>query len=108
MTGNNFHTIRCYNTKRYRMKKHISVIILASLTAGLFALPNLLKKEEFGAAAIDNLDFDLSWEDLVVKEQEPDKNKDRKDHAKPDFLIRKSKDRGGSEKRSTDISGKIR
>ena len=50
------------------MKKLISVIILASLTAGLFALPNLLKKEEFGAAAIDNLDFDLSWEDLVVKE----------------------------------------
>jgi DUF4097 and DUF4098 domain-containing protein YvlB len=51
------------------MKKLIiTLILLASLTAGLFALPNLLKKEQFGANAIDNIDIDLSWEDIVVKE----------------------------------------
>lgn len=50
------------------MKKLLTLILLSSLTAGLFALPNLLKKEDFGASAIENLEFDLSWEDLVVKE----------------------------------------
>ena len=50
------------------MKKLISVILLASLAAGVFALPNLLKKEQFGAAAIDELSADLSWEDITIKE----------------------------------------
>ena len=50
------------------MKKFITAILLASLTAGVFALPNLLKKEEFGANAIDNLAFDLSSENLKIKE----------------------------------------
>ena len=50
------------------MKKLLTAILLASLTAGVFALPNLLKKEEFGANAIDNLAFDLSSENLKIKE----------------------------------------
>ena len=50
------------------MKKLISAILLATLTAGLFALPNLLKKEQFGASAIENLYVDLSWEDVTIKE----------------------------------------
>lgn len=50
------------------MKKLISAIILASLTVGVFALPNLMKKEQFGADALDELVFDLSSEDLVIKE----------------------------------------
>ena len=50
------------------MKKIITLLALASLTASIFALPNLLKKEQFGADAIEKLNFDLSWENLVVKE----------------------------------------
>ena len=50
------------------MKKIITAMLIASLTAGLFALPNLLKKEEFGANAIDALSIDLSSEELQIKE----------------------------------------
>ena len=50
------------------MKKIITAMLIASLSAGLFALPNLLKKEQFGANAIDSLAFDLSSEELQVKE----------------------------------------
>ena len=50
------------------MKKLITMILLASLAAGLFALPNLLNKEQFGAKAIDNLDISLSWENIIIKE----------------------------------------
>lgn len=50
------------------MKKIITAMLIASLSAGLFALPNLLKKEQFGATAIDSLAFDLSSEELQVKE----------------------------------------
>ena len=50
------------------MKKIITAILFASLTAGLFALPNLLKKEQFGAKAIDSLAIDLSSEELQGKE----------------------------------------
>ncbi len=50
------------------MKKIITALLLTSLTAGVFALPNLLKKEEFGADAIDNISANLSWEDIKIKE----------------------------------------
>lgn len=50
------------------MKKILALFFLTSLTAGVFALPNLLKKEQFGAPAIDNIDVDLSWEDIIFKE----------------------------------------
>ena len=50
------------------MKKILTFILLASLTAGVFALPNLLKKEQFGANSIDNLEIDLSSEDIDFKE----------------------------------------
>ena len=50
------------------MKKLISAILLAFLAVGAFALPNLLQKEQFGAAAIDNLEVDLAWEDITIKE----------------------------------------
>jgi len=50
------------------MKKLITTILLASLTASIFALPNLLKKEQFGAEAINNLDIILSAEDLKIEE----------------------------------------
>ena len=50
------------------MKKLITLIIFISLTTGLFALPNLLKKEDFGANAIDNIEVNLSWENIIVKE----------------------------------------
>ena len=50
------------------MKKLITAIILATLTASVFALPNLLNKEEFGASAVENLDIALSWENIIIKE----------------------------------------
>ena len=50
------------------MKKLISAIILVSLTAGVFAHPNLLKKEQFGASAIDTITADLSSETIEIKE----------------------------------------
>ena len=50
------------------MKKLITTIILASLAIGAFAHPNLLKKEQFGSSAINNLKIDLSSENLEVKE----------------------------------------
>ena len=50
------------------MKKIFTMILLVSLTAGLFALPNLLKKEQYGATSIDNLDFSLTSEDIHIKE----------------------------------------
>ena len=50
------------------MKKIVTLILLASLTAGAFALPNLLKKEQFGAGAIEDLNIDLAWENLEIKE----------------------------------------
>ena len=50
------------------MKKLVTGILLASLAAGLFALPNLIKKEDFGADSIDKLVIDLSWEEVVIKE----------------------------------------
>ena len=50
------------------MKRIITVLLLASLTAGAFALPNLLKKEDFGANAIDNICADLSWENIKIQE----------------------------------------
>ena len=50
------------------MKKILAMLLLTSLTAGIFALPNLLKKEEFGADAIENIEVDFSSEDLIVKE----------------------------------------
>lgn len=50
------------------MKKLITSIILASLTFGVFALPNLLKKEQFGADAINSIAVSLSWENIVIKE----------------------------------------
>lgn len=54
------------------MKKLITAILLASITAGAFALPNLLKKEEFGANAIDELSFDLTSEKICVQETNDD------------------------------------
>ena len=51
------------------MKKLITTILLASLTASIFALPNLLKKEQFGSEAINNLDIILSAEDLKIEKQ---------------------------------------
>jgi DUF4097 and DUF4098 domain-containing protein YvlB len=50
------------------MKKLITTILLACLTASIFALPNLLKKEQFGADAINCLEFNLSSEDLKIEE----------------------------------------
>ncbi len=50
------------------MKKLISVILLTFITFAAFALPNLLKKEQYGADAIENLSVDFSSEDLIVKE----------------------------------------
>ena len=50
------------------MKKLITIIFLTSFTAAIFALPNLLKKEQFGANAIDNLKIDLSWEEIKIEE----------------------------------------
>ncbi len=50
------------------MKKIFSIILLVSLTVSAFALPNLLKKEQFGANAIDSLDFSLTSEDITIKE----------------------------------------
>ena len=50
------------------MKKLISFILLISLAAGVFALPNLLKKESYGASAIAGLSIELSAEDLQIKE----------------------------------------
>ena len=43
-------------------------MILASLAIGAFALPNLLNKEQYGADAIDCLEFGLVSEDLIIKE----------------------------------------
>ena len=50
------------------MKKLITAILFTFITISAFALPNLLKKEEFGANAIDNLEVSLSWEDIRIKE----------------------------------------
>ena len=50
------------------MKKLITTIILVSLAIGAFAHPNLLKKEQFGSSAINNLNIDLSSENLEIKE----------------------------------------
>ena len=50
------------------MKKLFATMIFASLTAGVFALPNLIKKEQYGANALSNLDFILTSEDLIIKE----------------------------------------
>lgn len=50
------------------MKKILAFALVLSITAGLFAIPNLLSKNEFDAAAIKNLDFELAWEDLEIKE----------------------------------------
>lgn len=50
------------------MKRLIAILFLTSLAAGVFALPNLLKKEEFGANAIENLDFSLTMENLKIEE----------------------------------------
>ena len=50
------------------MKKLISAVILTTLTFAAFATPNLLKKEQFGAGAISNLEFNMAWEDLEIKE----------------------------------------
>ena len=50
------------------MKKIITAIFLATLAASVFALPNLLNKDQFGADAIENLDISLSWENITIKE----------------------------------------
>ena len=50
------------------MKKIISVFLFASLTASIFALPNLLKKDQFGADAIENIEIDLSSEEIKIEE----------------------------------------
>ena len=50
------------------MKKLFTTIILASLTFGLFALPNMIKKEQFGANALENLEFELTSENITIKE----------------------------------------
>lgn len=50
------------------MKKLLSILILASLATGVFALPNLLSKEDYGANSINNLDIRLSSEDIIIKE----------------------------------------
>ena len=50
------------------MKKIITVFILASLTACMFALPNLISKEQFSANSIKNLAVKISSEDVQIKE----------------------------------------
>jgi len=50
------------------MKKFLSTILLISLTACVFAGPNLLNKEQYGANSITDLSFELSSEDLEIKE----------------------------------------
>lgn len=50
------------------MKKIFTVFILASLTACMFALPNLICKEEFNSNSITNLEVKVSSEDVIVQE----------------------------------------
>ena len=50
------------------MKKIIIACILASLTACMFALPNLISKDQFSAASIKNIEVKVSSEDVQFKE----------------------------------------
>ena len=50
------------------MKKTLICSILSIFAFGLFAAPNFLEKKDFDHSSIKNLDFDLSWENLEVKE----------------------------------------
>ena len=50
------------------MKKLITTFFLTLFAASVFALPNLLSKEQYGADAIDNLTVKLSYEELQIKE----------------------------------------
>lgn len=52
------------------MKKHLFSLGLTLLSAATaFALPSLLQTKDFKASSISNLDFNMSWENLEVKEQ---------------------------------------
>ncbi len=50
------------------MKKLIIGTLLVSLATSLFALPNLLDKQEVSEASIKNLNFGLAWENLEIQE----------------------------------------
>lgn len=50
------------------MKKIITFFILASLTACMFALPNLISKDQFSVNTIKNLEVKVSSEDVQIKE----------------------------------------
>ena len=50
------------------MKKMIIGTLLVSLASSVFALPNLLDKQEVAESSIKNLDFGLAWENLEIQE----------------------------------------
>ena len=50
------------------MKKSFIAILFIFITARVFALPNLLSKEQYEVSAIKNLEVDLSSDDLIIKE----------------------------------------
>lgn len=50
------------------MKKLIIGTLLLSLASSVFALPNLLDKQEVTESSIKNLNFGLAWENLEIQE----------------------------------------
>ncbi|MBP5519809.1 MAG: DUF4097 family beta strand repeat protein [Treponema sp.] len=50
------------------MKKSILVSLLFLVAAQIFAIPNLLDKKDYRSTSIKELDFDLAWETLELKE----------------------------------------
>lgn len=50
------------------MKKLIIGTLLLSLASSIFALPNLLDKQEVTESSIKNLNFGLAWENLEIQE----------------------------------------
>ena len=50
------------------MKKLIIGTLLLSLASSVFALPNLLDKQEVAESSIKNLNFGLAWENLEIQE----------------------------------------
>ena len=55
------------------MKKQLLTLGVTLLAAtNLFALPPLLNKSDYKASSISNLDFNMSWENLQIKEARSD------------------------------------